>query len=536
MNKFLLNRNVTYTRLMILGLACINLIACTHFNKTIDSLKPVQVHESLEAKYITTVKPKAWQPIKADPSDKILFYLPDGITMARMEFKGTVSSLELEQYLNDILANLLKYSPVTGVKAKIQLVGDDAYGKLQATPDGTIIVPLRFLHESKSEDEIAWLLAHELSHIILTHHDSDWVGRYHDKLNASMGTVLEMTNKYAQVAEQFGNDSHKDELDTMTKAYQNSLLANELASASLFPAWQRVQEDEADLLATDLCVLAGYSIDEADEVLNKLGAWAEESEKKRKKLFDQYKAEFENEKAFFQDPENLSNINNMDKMKEYSLNLLTKIGNRTVTELSYKSSKTHRNIPERQSNLLQYTDQFYQEIVLDPNFETLEKQKQKPENNSLLLAYKNTWNAQNELDQDRPDVALPLIEKAFSQNSQMNTQSYPRWVFYRVRNQLNNNEQANKNLEIALKNPIATKIIFQNSITEQMGNKSYSTAKKILDRAWIEFKKPPMMYPLQIKFSKLNQDNKSAKKFYDQCIKMDISSTIKEDCEIEYNG
>jgi hypothetical protein len=287
-------------------LISLNSTGCKKLDTKFAWLDHREKYETLDSKFISTIDAETWNPIKADPSDVNLFYLPDGKTMTRLEFNGLVNSNDLEQYLNSILKHLLEYSPISGVKAKILLVGDNAYGKLQATPDGIIIVPLRFLKASESEDEIAWLLAHELSHIILTHHDSDWVGRYHEKLNASLGSLLEITNNYIAMAKKFGATAETDELDKMVRIYKTSMLLHDVATGSLFPAWQRAQEDEADLLAIDLCVQAGYSIDEADTVLSKLGQWAENNDKKRKKLFDRYKSQFNNDLSYFKDPANSS--------------------------------------------------------------------------------------------------------------------------------------------------------------------------------------------------------------------------------------
>lgn len=522
-------------RNILLCLVCINLMACSNLLKPSSWFKPDQFHESLDTEFISTIDSEAWQPMKADQSDAMLFYLPNGQTMAQLEFKGLVNSPALEKYLNDILKHLLEYSPVTSVDAQVLLVGDDAYGQLQATPDGTIIVPLRFLQKSDSVDEIAWLLAHELSHIILMHHDSDWLGRYHEKLNASMGSVIDITNQYTQIAGQFGAKAPPKELKKMVKIYQTSMLVHEISSGSLFPAWQRIQEDEADLLAIDLCVKAGYSIDEADSVLSKLKQWAEGNEKKREELFNQVQNELENEVAFFNDPENLSEIETKEDLKLHGVNLLYKVSESAVKNTEYDLGKTHRNIAQRQSNLLAYTDRFYAHIETDPNFDNWKQQQEISENRSLFAAYEQTWQAQTELEKNGAESAYPLIRKAFKIDRRLNSQSYPRWVFYNVRNEQKKNKLASKNLEIALNAPNPSGKIYRIYIAEQMGKKNYSVAKKYLNRAWKEFDNPPAFYPLQIKLSKLTRQNKTATKYLNQCLKLAIDNKIKAECQNEFN-
>lgn len=532
--NILLN-TLTYTRKLLLYIACINLISCSSLFKTFEWANPQEKYETLDAAYITTLTPGVWQPIQADPSNAVLFYLPDGETMAQFEYKGLLTSTALEQHLNGILNHLLEYSPVTGVNAKVLLVGDDAYGQLQATPDGTIIVPLRFLQKSDSEDEIAWLLAHELSHLILMHHDSNWLGRYHEKLNATMGSVIDITNQYGQLSEQFGGKSKQKELKKMVKIYRTSMLVHDISSGSLFPAWQRIQEDEADLLAIDLCVLAGYSIDEADTVLSKLKQWAEGSEEKRKKLFDEFQHELANEVAFFNDPEKLATIKTEEDLKLYGINSLYKLTEVTAKEVGYDLNKTHRNIAQRQINLLKYTDLFYPQIEQDPDFEKWKNQQAKPKNKSLFAAYEKAWQAQTELAKNGADSALALIRQAFRLDRRLNRQSYPRWVYYNVRSEQNNSKLASRNLEIALTGSDPSGKIYRIYITEQMGGNNYSVAKRYLDRAWKEFDQPPALYPLQIKLNKLIKHNKTAKKYLDQCTKLAIDTKIKQECVNEFN-
>ena len=42
------------------------------------------------------------------------------------------------------------------------------------TPDGTIIITIGLLEQLDNEDELAFVLGHEVSHAIYRHHEKDW--------------------------------------------------------------------------------------------------------------------------------------------------------------------------------------------------------------------------------------------------------------------------------------------------------------------------------------------------------------------------
>ena len=527
-----------------------------------------QTYEILDSKYIDTVARESWKPLYRAKEGAESYDLPDGTTMTKLNFKGIVKSVEFEDYLNNILRKLLQHSPVSGVSARVLLIGDDAYGKLQATPDGIIIVPLRFLRDSESEDEIAWLLAHELSHIILTHHDSDWAGRYHDNLNTAINTVIKRTSEFMNIAEKFGDKSHKKDRKKMDLVHKSSVLIHEVTKSSLFPAWQRVQEDEADLLATDLCVLAGYSFDDADTVLNKLGQWAEASATQRLGLMDEYSNELNKQFDILKKPEDRLTDDNPEETQpneeefplglgaekhearpeweQYLIGVGLKLGQKTAESLTAEVNHTHRDMPLRRANIAGYTTKFYPEVEIDPDFESWEKQQNLYRNKSLLAAYSMLWDAKDMLvssgsvaDEQQVNAAnnaYPLVNDAINHiDRRLKKHSYSRWLFYTVRSGQGKKAKATQNLQLALKDPAPSSIIFKLLINEKIENNQYSEAKRLMDRLWREFNKPSEFYPLNIKINKLARHPKTAKKYYDQCQSMAIDESIKQSCTKIYN-
>ncbi len=525
-------RIILFTTLWLLF---VSIMSCSTFRQTIHTIDYKELHSTLEGTFIDTINPTIWKPFELEIKGDKFFYLPNGKTMALLSFKGIVSSPDMENYLNNIIKKLLAFSPVSGVKSQVVFVGDDAFGAVQATPDGTIILPLRLISETESEDEIAWLLGHELSHIILTHHDSDWAGKYHEKLNASFSNMLQMADKYVDAAKQFGARGKSSELNDLAEIYHISSLIHEVSEGSIFPAWKREQEDEADLLGMDLVAKAGYSIDESDVILTKLGQWAKNSEANRKALFDKYQEQYEQQKSELKSDNTITNRRNRTDFIAKGFNSFKNFIKISVDHIRYHLNQTHKDIDLRQKNLLQYAQKAYQNIEVDPDFEDWTTQIKKRSTRKLISAYKNAWLAEQSFHKDDMNSALSHIRKALQVDSTLSQHSYPRFVFNSIRTKQGKLEYAYKSLIYALESPYPSVIIYRLAITSNIRKKQFSNAKRILDRAWKAFDKPPILYPFQIKLSKLIGNKYQADKFLSECKERNIENNIKKECQIAFD-
>ena len=80
----------------------------------------------------------------------------------------------LDAYLNGVLAKLLAQSPVKGVPARVYVRASGDWAA-KSTADANIYVALGTLLRLDNEDEVAALLGHEASHVILGHANADVV-------------------------------------------------------------------------------------------------------------------------------------------------------------------------------------------------------------------------------------------------------------------------------------------------------------------------------------------------------------------------
>ncbi|MGH8770307.1 MAG: M48 family metallopeptidase, partial [Burkholderiales bacterium] len=185
----------------------------------------------------------------------------------RGEGLGFVRLETLEKYLIDVRRKLSAKSGVTNVPGKVIVLANPAYAAY-STPDGNVYLAMGWVPYLESEDEVAAIIAHELSHVLLTHHSADMVTQTQKRGQAlhELGVGAKMAmNKTTVVTE----DDQQD-LSTMQ-------LLTGLVDKVAMPVWGRRQEREADLLAVDLMVRADYSPIAMTTMLEKFRAWEKET-------------------------------------------------------------------------------------------------------------------------------------------------------------------------------------------------------------------------------------------------------------------
>jgi len=133
------------------------------------------------------------------------------------------------------------------------------------TPDGTIVVTVGLLEQLENEDELAFVLGHEVSHAIYRHHDSDWFTRaqYYAVVNGAAVDDIATHNSLAIGGINGAN---------IARGYDAAQHLYKLSANVLAPQMTRGQEDAADALGFDLMVKAGYDPEAALGVMDVLAA------------------------------------------------------------------------------------------------------------------------------------------------------------------------------------------------------------------------------------------------------------------------
>jgi len=186
---------------------------------------------------------------------------PLALGIMRTRGQGFVPSRELHDYVHGVMMRLLagiqlppSFQPDIRVLASPEFAGE-------CTPDGTMIVTVGLLESLETEDELAFVMGHELSHAILRHSQPDWAKKS-QTFAVIHGNAIDVVAQGSQISVNPGANVLRG-LD----------VAQHLAKLSanvLMPRMSKSQEDEADALGFDLMVKAGYDPNAPLAVMDKL--------------------------------------------------------------------------------------------------------------------------------------------------------------------------------------------------------------------------------------------------------------------------
>jgi Zn-dependent protease with chaperone function len=205
-------------------------------------------------KAIDDLKPAAdySQPLSGRP-------LALGIMRARAN--GFVPSVVMQGYVNGVLARLLRgVNLPPSFQPQVRVLAAPEFSAL-CTPDGTIIITIGLLEQLDNEDELAFILGHEVSHAIYRHHENDWFkkAQYYGVIDGASAQGI------ADAAALAGAGS-----SDVGRALDVAVHLQRLSANVLAPQMTQNQEDAADALGFDLMIKAGYDPEAAMAVMDKL--------------------------------------------------------------------------------------------------------------------------------------------------------------------------------------------------------------------------------------------------------------------------
>jgi Zn-dependent protease with chaperone function len=143
-----------------------------------------------------------------------------------------------------------------GQPLQVHILGVDYYNAY-SLPDGSIVVAFGLLENATSDDEIAFVLAHELGHVRLGHFAKQPSGDNRAKMLA--GTLAQVYT----ISQALPSNAGSSALAAATQAGATNDLIHFLSNVMVEPEHTRAQEDEADCIGYDLSQSASYSADSA---------------------------------------------------------------------------------------------------------------------------------------------------------------------------------------------------------------------------------------------------------------------------------
>lgn len=337
----------------------------------------------------------------------------DGRTIPAAETRqqNLVHIPELQSYLQAIVNRLARGWPGELPPLQVRIVDSYGFGP-SADPYGNIFVPLGMLDNVESEDEIAAMLGHEMSHVLLRHHDRMAAFQQQKELMTTVATTVVI----AAVASNTGVDRSsgslqlisKDPLGTQ-KTIGNTVLytalANTFSDNIWSTAWGRSQEDQADLLGTDLMIRSGYAPRAASHSLQRLNDF----QGKQEPLLDSFLSARKNS---MQESLEQFNLNRFTQELDVLLNegLTT-----SIASAGQYFNRSHMSPIDRDEDLRQYLQREYrQERRARVDRRSWPQVRDSAAVTSAMQGYKDAYAATVALEQGKIREAQVFTERALA--------------------------------------------------------------------------------------------------------------------------
>ena len=182
--------------------------------------------------------------------------LTDSISLGRYQ-TARIRMPQTEAKVAQLLARIDAHWPYAkGQPLQVHILGVDYYNAY-SLPDGSIVVAFGLIDQAESDDEVAFVLAHELGHVRLGHFAAKAPERLRPEMTSRMGQLF--LASAAVSAAGAGNGV----LAAAAQAGATNDFIHFLTNVMVEPDHTRAQEDEADCIGYDLSESASYAADSA---------------------------------------------------------------------------------------------------------------------------------------------------------------------------------------------------------------------------------------------------------------------------------
>jgi predicted Zn-dependent protease len=408
------------------------------------------------ATVLSTVKAGVYEPstLAIGEEKDIAQHRGDGL--------GYVRSAPLEQYLNETRARLITASGKTKVPGRVMIL---ASSTLQAfsTPDGNVYLAMGLLETLESSDEVAAVLAHETSHVLLKHHNSDVVGGMQKK-----GQALYELGIGAKTAVSSRTTAAKSDAKTLQQVH----LATDVTDKIVLPAWGRGQEREADFLGVDLLTETRQSSPAMLSMLEKLQAWE--------------KANAETEEGFWA------------RVTQASQRNVNEAASVVYEQFVSAVSVNHPKTEDRIKDTAQYFERHYgsRELV-EPKSAPWTSLRNRPEVAQVMRNYKQAFAARKLLEQGKAQEAYATARTTVTGRTA--TDAYPNWVLANAAFALGRQREGIEALKRAISSTEPVSSVYEDLIFAYEGAGNFSAALELTDQASKVFGGAPRWRPPKIR-------------------------------------
>lgn len=446
-------------------------------NDALQNLVGPSTQSRLEGRYVEHADVR--QYYRADPQKAQQLRLSfDGRAIPADETRqqDLVRIPELERYLQTIVGRLVKGWPGQAPALQVRIVNSYAFGP-SADPYGTIFVPLGMLDNVESEDEIAAMLSHEMSHVLLRHHDRRAAFQEQKQLLGNITTTVIMATvaKNTRLDKQSGKLFSKDPQGTQ-KTIGNTVLytslANTFSDNVWSTAWGRAQEDQADLLGADLMIRANYAPRASSVSLQRL----DDFQGKQKPLLTSFLQERQAAMT-----ESLIKLD-LNRTTQELQTLLNQSVGTALNATGQYLTRSHMSPVQRDEELRQYLQREYrQQTQARVNRRTWPQVRDSASVQRALQAYRDAYAATAALEQKKTREAQAFIDRALA--SPVGNQPGIRRTAFTVHSAQGDNRAALADLRGIEDWSLASPLVYDLMIGHHLRNRDPRAALDMIDKA-----------------------------------------------------
>ncbi|HXC56868.1 MAG TPA: M48 family metallopeptidase [Rhizomicrobium sp.] len=465
----------------------------------------------------------------ADYSD-VMTGRPLALGIMRARANGFVPSPVMQAYANGVLARLLRGIALPpSFQPQVRVLAAPEFSAL-CTPDGTIIVTIGLLEQLDNEDELAFILGHEVSHALYRHHEKDWYKKSQYFAVVNGAAVQNIADAVSRAGLGNGTDIARG-LDVA--AHFSKLSANVLA-----PQMSQNQEDAADALGFDLMVRAGYDGEAATAVMDKLAEQEAEAAAAARAAKDATKAEHgasHGGGGMFGGV--LGAVGSA--MSGDWAGVAIFAFDSAVDNMS-DEAVAHHPAPERLKLLSNYAFRQYRDTMpAQPTplpWAEGNKSKDGVAMTQLLAHYAAAENAAAyiaDASQGSPDSARSEVTR--SSTAPTADHAYTQFVAYEYYDKNGQKPQSEAALQRAANGPEASWEIYSRLIDVHIARGDWPGAQRLMDQAVVRFEDSPVLLPKHIQILAGSGDRAGASALLPKCKSYDIKE-LYDACKKEAGG
>lgn len=413
--------------------------------------------------------------------------------------RGVLSVPGFTNYANSVLEKLKRASLVEQVPGQVIVVANDQMDA-GATPDGNIFISSGYIRELKNEDQLAALLAHELSHVLLRHNDSNAFLRAQKQISTYANVGMNIRNA---VDKSTGGAASNVLTPGQKEVLQHMELLISVSDIALHPAWGRRQEAEADRLGMDLMIKAGYSYqDGMIPWLETVAKWDAIQDAKKAELFKKQQ----------------DSIQALMVGGKFEDSVKQGLGF-ALNDIKGQLSASHEGGDKRINDLDAYFIKAYNETVpkVKPTIAPFEQARNKPDVKPVLTDYSTVFQARNLIADKKFAEAQGLLKPVLGPRSQIAGHALPNQLMFEALRGLGRRKEAEMYLSKSLQSDNSVWSVYDSAATYFKDQGNDDAVIQVGKNAFVRFSGAPSAYPRLVALYKRNGLTKNMNDVMSEC-------------------